>query len=107
MRVLIDTSYVGRGPSGTAVYVQQLVRALRAEGIEVVEAAQRRRLAPGGGNPLRSAANAALDQLWLHGGLARAARAAAADVVHHPLPAHSRRIAVPQVVTVHDVAFAG
>jgi len=28
-------------------------------------------------------------------------------VVHHPLPAHSGRIAAPQVVTVHDVAFAG
>ncbi len=107
MRVLIDTSYAERGPSGTAVYVRELVAALRGEGIEVVEASQRRRLAPGAGNPLRSAANAALDLAWLHGGLARAARAARADVVHHPLPAHSRRIAAPQVVTVHDVAFAG
>lgn len=107
MRVLIDTSYAARGPSGTAVYVQQLVRALRAEGADVVEASQRRRLRPGDGNPLRSAANVALDRLWLHAGLPRAARIARADVVHHPLPAHSRRIAAAQVVTVHDVAFAG
>ena len=28
-------------------------------------------------------------------------------MVHHPLPAYSRRIAAAQVVTVHDVAFAG
>jgi len=73
VRVLIDTSYVERGPSGTAVYVRRLVEALRDEGVEVVEAAQRRRLAPGAGNPVRSAVNAALDLAWLHGGLARAA----------------------------------
>ena len=40
------------------------------------------------------------------GRLARDARAARADVVHHAQPALSRRVAVPQVVTVHDVAFA-
>ena len=106
MRVLIDTSYVRRGPSGTAVYVEQLVRALRSRGrVEVVEAAQRRRLAPGAGNSLRSAANALLDLAWLRVGLPRAARLAGADVVHHPLPAHSGRIPAPQVATLHDVAF--
>ena len=107
MRVLVDTSYAARGPSGTAVYVRRLVDALRAQGVEVVEAVQPRRLAPGAGNPVRSAANATLDWLWLHVGLPRAARAAGADVVHHPLPAFSPRIGVPQVATVHDVAFAG
>lgn len=107
MRVLIDTSYARRGPSGTAVYVDEVVRALRARSrVEVVTAAQRRRLRPGGPrNPLRSAANAALDALWLHVGLPRAARVCRADVVHHPLPAHSARIAAAQVATVHDVAF--
>lgn len=110
MRVLIDTSYVARGASGTAVYVQALLAALRESGgVEVVEARQRRRLRPGraGGplGPLRSAANLALDALWLHAGLPRAARAARADAVHHPLPAHSARMGVPQVITVHDVAF--
>ena len=106
MRVLIDTSYARRGPSGTAVYVEQLVRALRERGqVEVVEAAQRRRLASGAGNPLRSSANALLDLLWLAVGLPRAARLARADVVHHPLPVHGRRISCPQVATLHDVAF--
>jgi glycosyltransferase involved in cell wall biosynthesis len=110
MRVLIDTSYVARGRSGTAVYVDRLVDALRREGtVEVVEARQRRRFRPGRSgrawNPLRSAANAFLDLAWLHIGLPRAARLAGADVVHHPLPAHSRRIPCAQVATVHDVAF--
>src|SRR4051794_15648032 len=106
MRVLIDTSYAARGPSGTGVYVAELVTALRElEGVEVVEASQPRRLRRGAGNPMRSAANAALDLVWLHAGLPRAASAAGADVVHHPLPAHSRRIPVAQVATIHDVAF--
>lgn len=95
-----------RGPSGTAVYVDQLARALRRRGqVELVEASQRHRLSPGGRNPLRSACNALLDLLWLHGGLPRAARAARVDVVHHPLPAHSARIGCAQVATLHDLAF--
>jgi hypothetical protein len=105
-RVLIDTSYADRGPSGTGVYVRELVAALRETGgVEVVEASQPRRLRRGAGNPLRSAANALLDAAWLQRGLPRAARAAEADVVHHPLPAYSSRIAAAQVSTVHDVGF--
>lgn len=112
MRVLLDTSYAARGASGTGVYVERVTGALRKLGsLEVVEARQRIRLRPGraGGalGPLRSLLNAALDGLWLHAGLPRAARLAGADVVHHPLPAHSRRIRVPQVVTIHDLAFVG
>ncbi len=106
VRVLIDTTYADRGPSGTGVYIEMITAALRRAGtVEVVEARQRMRLRPGAGNPLRSAANGALDLLWLHVGLPRAARIAGADVVHHPLPAYSRRIPAPQVVTVHDLAF--
>src|SRR3954452_10630393 len=106
MRVLIDTSYAARGPSGTGVYLGELVTALgELEGVEVVEASQPRRLRPGGGNPVRSAANGLLDLAWLHSGLPRAARAAGADVVHHPLPAHGRRIPAPEVATIHDGAF--
>ena len=104
MRVLIDTSYARRGTSGTGVYVEQLVGALRRRGqVELIEAAGRR-LTPGGPNPLRSAVNLLLDLVWLHAGLPRAARRAGADVVHHPLPAHSARIRCAQVTTVHDVA---
>lgn len=106
MRVLLDTTYARLGPSGTAVYLERLAAALREAGeVEVVEASRPGRTRRGGANPLRSAANAAGDAAWLHRGLARAARTAEADVVHHPLPALSRTVAVPQVVTLHDVAF--
>jgi alpha-1,3-rhamnosyl/mannosyltransferase len=108
MRVLLDTSYALRGPSGIGVYVERLAQALRqGDGVELIEARQPRRLRRGGRNPLRSAVNAALDWLWLHHGLPRAAREARAEVVHHPLPAYSTRIHAPQVATVHDVTFLG
>ena len=104
MRVAIDTSFAARGPSGTAVYVERLVTALRARGnVEVVELRQPRRFRRGEGNLLRSAANAALDLVWTRFQLPRRARAVGADVLHHPLPAHGGSL--PQVVTVHDVAF--
>ena len=110
MRILIDTTYAARGRSGSGVYIERLLDALRERGqVEVAEARQRVRLRPGqeGGalRPLRRVANVALDAAWLHVGLPRAARVAGADVVHHPMPAHSRRIGVPQVTTVQDVAF--
>jgi glycosyltransferase involved in cell wall biosynthesis len=105
VRVAIDTSAAARGPSGTAVYVERLVAALRGQGIDVVELRQPARLRPGGRNRARSAANAALDLAWTRELLPRAAARAGADVLHHPLPASSRP-RIPQVVTVHDVAFA-
>lgn len=105
MRVAIDTSYVARGRSGTAVYAQQLVEALAAQDVEVVELRQPARMRRGGRNRLRSAANAALDLAWTRELLPRAAARAKVDVLHHPLPAWSR-VRIPQVVTVHDVAFA-
>lgn len=110
MRVLIDTSYAARGRSGTTVYIEQLVGALRARGeVQVIEARQPLRLRPGRAgsrrNLARSAANALLDAAWLAVGLPRAARHARADVIHHPLPARSLAAGRAQVVTVHDVAF--
>lgn len=105
MRVLIDTTYALRGPSGTAVYLERLVTALRGLGVEVVEAANARRRAPGGGGGA-SASNFAADRVWETVGLPRRAREANADVLHHPLPAIGRATGgTPQVVTVHDLAF--
>src|SRR5437764_504538 len=103
--VAIDTSYAARGPSGTGVYIEQLVAALRGEGVEVVELRQRARLRRGGRNKLRSGANAALDLAWTRELLPRAAARAGAELLHHPLAANARA-GVPQVVTIHDVAFA-
>jgi len=104
MRVLLDTTYARRGPSGTGVYIERLASALREEGVEVLEAANERRPAPAGGG-LGSARNLALDARWTQIELPRRAWAARADVLHHPLPAFAARAQCPQVVTVHDLAF--
>ena len=108
--MLLDASYARRGATGTGVYVEELARALRArDDVELICVHQRRRLRPGGAgsrrNPLRSAANLALDAAWTRLGLRRAARVTGADVLHHPLPAHTPGLGRPQVVTVHDVTF--
>jgi glycosyltransferase involved in cell wall biosynthesis len=110
MRVLIDTSFAARGPSGTAVYIDRLTEALRARGnVEVIEARLRRRPAPGRthrhGRVLWSAANAVLDVIWLQLGLRSTARRARADVVHHPMPAWIWRAPCAQAITVHDLSF--
>ena len=110
MRVLIDTSFVARGPSGTAVYIERLIEALRAGGnVEVIEARRPRRPAPGRsrrrGRVLWSAINGVLDVVWLQVSLKRRARSERPDVIHHPLPAWMWRAPCPQVITVHDLAF--
>jgi glycosyltransferase involved in cell wall biosynthesis len=104
MRVLLDTTYAQRGPSGTGVYVERLTAALRDAGVEVVEAANDERPAPAGGG-LGSARNLALDARWTQLELPRRARVARADVLHHPLPALAARASCAQVVTIHDLAF--
>jgi len=99
VRVLLDTTYLARGHTGTGTYVRELSRALAALGVEVVEAANPRRRPPGTG----SVRNALDDARWTRRELPRRARQARADLVHHPLPAHSP--GVRNVVTVHDLAF--
>jgi len=110
LRVLIDTSFADRGPSGTAVYIERLTEALRARGnVQVIETRQRRRPAPGRsrrrGGVLWSALNALLDVAWTQVSLRRQARQADADVIHHPLPAWIWRAPCAQAITVHDLAF--
>lgn len=102
--MLLDTTYALRGPTGTGVYLAQLVPALERLGVEVVEARQEGRGTPGGGG-VRSAVNLATDLAWANVELPRRARAVGADVLHHPLPAGAFPAGVPQVVTVHDLAF--
>ena len=104
MRVLIDTTYALRGRSGTAVYLERLIGALQADGIDVVEAADERRPPPAGGGA-GSARNLAHDAWWTQIELPRRARDVRADVLHHPLPALAQRAPCPQVVTIHDLAF--
>ena len=104
IRVLVDTTFALRGHSGTGVYLERITRALGDLGVEVIEAANTARRAPGGGGP-RSALNWTTDAYWAAVELPRRAREANADVLHHPLPAHSQAAGCPQVVTVHDLAF--
>jgi glycosyltransferase involved in cell wall biosynthesis len=105
MRVAIDTTYGRRAPqSGTGVYLEQLCAALREEGADVVEIANPRRRPPAGGG-LGSLRNAAADLRWTAVDLPRRAARAGADVIHHPLPALAPLSAIPQVLTLHDLAF--
>ena len=104
MRVLIDTTYAGRATSGTGVYLEQLIPALRAQGVEVIAVRNRRRAAPGGG-ARRSIANYLSDRLWTAIALPAIAAARRVDVIHHPLPARAPLAPCPQVITVHDLAF--
>jgi glycosyltransferase involved in cell wall biosynthesis len=106
VRVLIDTTYVRRAPhSGTAVYIRELCRALAdVPGVTIVEAADERRRAPSGGG-VGSVRNALDDLRWTQIELPRWARTISADVIHHPLPALAPGHRIPQVITVHDLAF--
>ena len=102
MRVLLDTTYVARGQTGTGTYLRMLVPALREAGVEVHEAVNPRRRGAGGG-VISSLRNARADRWWAELELPRLARSLRADLVHHPLPARSP--GVRTVVTVHDLAF--
>jgi glycosyltransferase involved in cell wall biosynthesis len=73
-------------------------------GAEVVEVADEGRRPPGG-PAWRSAANLVSDVRWTNLAMPRLAREHAVDVLHHPLPTHASGAEVPQVVTVHDLAF--
>ena len=105
MRVLLDTTFARRGPTGTGVYLERVAAALRGLDVEVLEEANPRRRPPAGGG-LGSLRNAAVDRRWTAVELPRRAREVGADVLHHPLPALSAAPgAPPQVVTLHDLAF--
>ncbi len=104
MRVLIDTTFALRGPSGTGVYLARLVDVLEGLGVHVIEAQNSARRAPSGGS-WRRGLNAGVDAWWTTVELPRRARQSGADLIHHPLPARAPVAGVPQVVTVHDLAF--
>lgn len=106
MRVLIDTTYSLRAPfSGTAIYTERLCHALRQTGeVEVIEAANPARRPPAGGG-VGSLGNLLTDRRWVARELPRQAKREAAALIHHPLPAYGRFTGLPQVITVHDLAF--
>jgi glycosyltransferase involved in cell wall biosynthesis len=108
VRVLIDTTFASRAPqSGTGIYVERLCAALGSLAeteVEVLTACNRRRRPPAGGG-WGSARNLLADERWAQIELPRRARSAGADLIHHPLPAFAHACALPQVITVHDLAF--
>ena len=106
MLVLIDTTFAQRAPqSGTGIYVERLCAALTAlDDVDVVTASNLRRRPPAGGG-LGSIRNLVADELWTQIELPRRARAAGADLIHHPLPAFAHASRVPQAITVHDLAY--
>lgn len=87
------------------MYLERLAAALAelAE-IDLIEVHNRRRRSPAGGG-MASVSNTLVDQCWTQYELPRLARSCAADLIHHPLPARAQWSLVPQVVTVHDLAF--
>lgn len=106
MRVMLDTTFAARAQySGTAIYLQCLQEVLARQGeIEVVQACNARRPPPAGGGA-GSVRNLLVDRWWTAVELPRLARAMRAELIHHPLPATALINRVPQVVTVHDLAF--
>jgi glycosyltransferase involved in cell wall biosynthesis len=106
MRVLLDATYAVRAPySGTGVYVDRIADALgRLDGVDLEAVANRRRRKRAGGG-LGSVRNLITDRWWTAVELPRLARRLGVDVIHHPLPALADAAAVPQVITVHDLAF--
>lgn len=104
MRVAIDTSFLNRGHTGIGVYITRLLVALRTTGVDVVELSNPLWRPPAGGG-LGSLRNYAVYHWWTHVGFPRRARAAGADLLHHPAPAISRGTEIPQVVTVQDLSF--
>ncbi|MCW2991005.1 MAG: mshA 4 [Solirubrobacterales bacterium] len=104
VRVLIDTSYALRGPSGTATYILEFTAALRRLGVDIVEVSDERRRPPAGGG-IGSVRNLLADRRWVKRSLPQFAADIGADLLHHPLPAVARQPPCPQVVTIHDIAF--
>jgi glycosyltransferase involved in cell wall biosynthesis len=106
VRVLIDASYARRAPnSGSGIYIRRLVAELRTlPQVQPVPVLDARRGTPAGGG-LRSARNLVHDLGWSSIALPAWARRRGAALIHHPLPAHAPRCPLPQVITVHDLAF--
>lgn len=100
LRVAVDASALRTGRTGIGRYVEQLLRALTATGIEPLPFSNR----PVVGHPAASVRRLRPTAAWL----ALRARGQAAElrpeVVHYPTGRAPRRTVVPMVITVHDLS---
>ncbi len=113
MRVLLDATAIPADRGGVGRYVDALLPALAATGLDLSVVCQRRdaeataALVPGavvvGAPPAIERRPARL--AWEQAGLPRVARAVRADVLHSPHYTMPRFAGVPVVVTVHDATF--
>ncbi|MCR6491734.1 glycosyltransferase family 1 protein [Cellulomonas sp. P24] len=113
MRLLLDATAIPSDRGGVGRYVDALLPALAARGVDLVVACQERdaagtaRLVPGAeivtapswitGRPAR--------MVWEQIGLPRLIRATGVDLLHSPHYTMPRRAGVPVVVTLHDATF--
>ena len=101
LRVAIDTTSLRLGGGGVATYTRELLAAYaQSDGIEVMPISHDR---TGASSPIgRIAAGIERESLYYPRGLARAAQAAGADLIHVPaaMPAYSTTL--PLVLTIHD-----
>ena len=101
MRVALDTTALRLGGGGVATYTRELLTAFaESGGIEVLPISHDR---TGTSSPIgRIVAGIERESLYYPRGLARAAQAAGADLIHVPaaMPAYSTTL--PLVLTIHD-----
>ncbi len=105
-RVAIDTSVLGRTKTGTAVYVNNLIRAIQSIHPGDLEVIPVRGPDPNPGKKtLFRALNLASELLWLHVRLPRFLKKRNIDLLHMPAMTSPLYSSCPVVVTIHDAHF--
>jgi glycosyltransferase involved in cell wall biosynthesis len=107
LRILIDTTAAQRAPlSGTGVYLTRLCQALAARRDIDLVTVQNPRAQPADGGAVGGMRRVASELWWTSRELPRLARQARAELIHHPAPSRiPEGLGIPQVVTLHDLAF--
>lgn len=100
LRVAVDASALRTGRTGIGRYVEQLLRALPAAGIEPMPFSNR----PVVGHPTASVRGLRPTAAWLALRARNQAAELLPDLVHYPTGRAPRGSGVPMVITVHDLS---
>jgi len=100
LRVAVDASALRAGRTGIGCYVEHLLVALPAEGVQVLSFSNR----PVDGHPEAAVRRLRPTAAWLALLADRQANRLRPDVVHFPTGRAPRRTATPMVVTIHDLS---